>query len=374
MSATRLYVGLTVVGLVVGATGCSGGAGNSTDENVDTQSTAAPIISGSTASSYTEAVLVDMYQNGQIVAACSGALIAPKVVLTAGHCVEGMTGWKITAPYAQGQTAMASSSALYDWTGGSEEVNPNEHDIGLVFLSTAITLTEYPVIAQARVASGGSLINIGRINNGSFSSTNLYASKPVTVTDANGYPFDYEASEIIQSGDSGGPCEVPNTSPHVIAAVNSGAGGGTEVLARTDLLQTWIAEKVASHGGSGGTTPPPPPPPPPPGCAGTGEAEPNDTYTTPNALNASACGQLEASGQDWFSWSVSGAGVDYDLNLATSGNAELQMWKNTGSSWTKIANTSSTRFTKTSSASGDYVAVVWSQTAAAQSYTLSLTK
>ena len=37
---------------------------------------------------------------------------------------------------------------------------------------------------------------------------------------------------------------------HKIVAVNSGAGGG-EVLARVDLLYTWIQMKIASHGGGG---------------------------------------------------------------------------------------------------------------------------
>jgi hypothetical protein len=38
---------------------------------------------------------------------------------------------------------------------------------------------------------------------------------------------------------------------HMIVAVNSGAGGGTEVLARVDLLAGWIKEQVATNGGAG---------------------------------------------------------------------------------------------------------------------------
>jgi len=184
---------------------------------------------------------------------CSGSVIAPKVVLTAGHCVDGFTNWKITAPNASGQKASAASGTTYDWAEhGSETVNPNHHDIGLIFLSTAINLTSYPVLATTGLGNGSSIVNIGRINNGSLSTTNLYVSKSIAVTSgsSSGFPYDYAATDVIQSGDSGGPDEVPGSSPHLIVAVNSGAGGSSEVLARVDLLATWISGQIASHGGT----------------------------------------------------------------------------------------------------------------------------
>jgi hypothetical protein len=67
-----------------------------------------------------------------------------------------------------------------------------------------------------------------------------------------GYPYDYEATEVIESGDSGGPDMKAGT--HTIVAVNSGAGSGTEVLARVDLLYSWIQQQIANHGGGGGSS------------------------------------------------------------------------------------------------------------------------
>ena len=152
----------------------SGCAVQRADDGEQVESTskpsAAPIIGGSKASAFPEAVLVDMYSGGSITSACSGSVIAPRVVLTAGHCVDGFSKWRITAPYASGQRVYGSSATTYDWAeSGATSVNPNHHDIGLVFLDTPITLSQYPVLAATPVANGSSIINIGRIDNGSFS-------------------------------------------------------------------------------------------------------------------------------------------------------------------------------------------------------------
>lgn len=221
-----------------------------------------PIVGGTAATGYPEAALVNMSQKGIQVAICSGAVIAPQVVLTAGHCVVEYDGWTVRAPYAGNQYAKASGAATLDYTSTADTVDPKTHDVGLVFLATPIKLTTYPTIQKTKLASGSSIINVGRIKDGVASNTQLYASKPLTVKDATnyGYPFDYLANEIIQSGDSGGPDFSAGT--HTIVAVNSGAGGGTEVLARVDLVSTWIAQQIASHGGSGTSSSPPPAPAP----------------------------------------------------------------------------------------------------------------
>ena len=39
-----------------------------------------------------------------------------------------------------------------------------------------------------------------------------------------------------------------------MAAVNSGGGGSTEVLARTDVLYAELQSQIAAHGGGGGSS------------------------------------------------------------------------------------------------------------------------
>ncbi len=209
------------------------------------------IKGGSLATEYPESVLLLMKIGGTPRSLCSGSLIAPNVVITAGHCVHGFDSWTVTAPFANGQTSVTTKATTFDWSSGADNVDPNTHDVALVLLDTPINVASYPTIASAPLADGSKVVNVGRINNGQLSNTALYKSKPLPVTSASsaGYPFDYQASEVIEHGDSGGPVFAPGT--HTLVAVNSGGGGGTEILARVDLLHSWILQQIAAHGGSG---------------------------------------------------------------------------------------------------------------------------
>jgi hypothetical protein len=377
--ATRSAFVMTAIAAAIGSFGCAqpGDATSPHDDEVLGEKVAQPIVNGTAATSYTEAALINTDTF-----ICSGAVIAPRVVLTAGHCVVDAASWTVVAPYAGKQSATGTHSWT-DYVPTGESVNPATLDVAVIILDEPIMLSSYPKLASSAAPAGTQAVNVGRIRNGQASFSGLFFGSPVTLQSGAAYGFSkaYIASEIIEAGDSGGPVYVGGGASRTIAAVNSGAGGGTQVLARVDLAYTKIQQLIAANGGSGGSSggassggaSPPPPPPPASTCAGgSPEGEPNDTSNQANALAGTRCGALSSDTDlDWYSWSVTKAGVAYDVALGTSGDADILMWKWNGSSWNQIQNTSPTEIGATSSGAGDYVIAV---RGSAQSYTLKLTK
>lgn len=298
--------------------GCAG----SSDGDESTGSTSQLIVGGKVATMYPEAAYldIDFTSSGGVV--CSAALIAPKVVLTAGHCVDTHAKWTV---HVGSESRTSTSATTYDWNeGGSTSVNPLHHDIGLVFLDTAITIATYPTLAASPLADGSRITNVGRINNGTITNQLYMADTTVTAGIRVGYPYDYASSDVIQPGDSGGPDFASGT--HDLVSVNSGAGGNTEVLARVDLVRDWILAQIDAHGGTGA-----------PAAGGAGstaqcpvDAEPNDTFAGASTLpTGSSCGALAASNEDWFTFSAA-AGSTFSVAIATNGDGVFALGQASG--------------------------------------------
>jgi V8-like Glu-specific endopeptidase len=210
------------------------------------------IKGGTPATGFPEAALVNVQQNGQNSMGCTGTVIAPRVVLTAAHCVADGDGWVVSMPYAQNQTAHGSSSAVYDWTNTNDQVTPDQHDVALVFLDSPINLTTYPTIATSELANGAQIVTLGRVKGGQLSKTTVYQSgaNKVSTSPPYDFNFDYSSPMVLEAGDSGGASYAIGT--HTIVAVNSTGDSSVQLIARVDLLADWIAQKVAAHGGGGG--------------------------------------------------------------------------------------------------------------------------
>ena len=105
------------------------------DEQVE--SAQARIEGGAVASAYPEAVIIDGV--GQ---PCSGALLAPGVVITSARCAPAGGRVHVTAPFADDQASDGSGSTADDGDG-------LQHDVGLVYLDASIDLAAYPQLASS---------------------------------------------------------------------------------------------------------------------------------------------------------------------------------------------------------------------------------
>ncbi len=236
--------------LALSIAACSSAAGSDADSQ--------KVVFGTAASDHPEAVLVDVMKGGQPAGSCSGAVIAPFVVLTAAHCVDGADGFKVTAPFAGGQVSDASTSLVYDYKNENGTLNLQQHDVGLIILATPIQIAAYPHLSQAILGDNSKVVSIGRSQDGVVSASTMYIGFPVPVRDGtpSGAPNDYLAPGVIQAGDWGGPVESVDA-PGTIAAVvsssasmqdaNKNANGTYDYLARVDQIAPWIAQQISAY-------------------------------------------------------------------------------------------------------------------------------
>lgn len=222
--------------------------------------------------------------------ACTGTLIAPDVVLTAGHCVGGMTQVKAnTLDYNStgGVTATIKSHTAYpNWQ--------QTLDISVIVLNTPITgVTPRPLGMDCTFTSGNfntmkpnvQLVGFGATDPaGQAANTRQYeVTVPVTdptcttTTGAGCQTAVAPSGEFIAGGnnkdscygDSGGPVYLSTPrGTMVIGAVSRGfenattpCGGGGIYVRTGNAVATWIetttGKTIAKDSCAGGTQPPP---------------------------------------------------------------------------------------------------------------------
>lgn len=217
--------------------------------------TAQGIVGGTPAVEYPESVVLKA-PNG---VGCSGTVIAPLVVLTAGHClVSGGVSWNVSAPYAGAQTAQTTGGVTpYNDAGNPKYVNYSSHDVALLFLDRPIRVG-YPVLTREVFPSGYGLVNVGASVNGVSMGKPLRGTPIASYNSPNFFYWWTSNNQAqLEAGDSGGATYVPGT--HILVGVNSGGRPGSDqVMARTDQVIDWLYEQMEIRGLQPSARPAPP--------------------------------------------------------------------------------------------------------------------
>jgi MYXO-CTERM domain-containing protein len=248
----------------------------------------APIVGGTTDSGDPGVVLViagDL-NGSQGVGLCTGEVLSPHVVLTAGHCIVSRTG-----PYniyvgndlnriqpSDLLPATANRHPMYPYPFGSSEA-PMEYDVSVLVLSTPVgsdvTPIPYNKTVDPNTLTGGSLRLVGFGTTGSTSpndtSSGIKRTVMSTLSSVQQYLLEFDdVRHNTCEGDSGGPALAMINGVETIVGITSfgesapgaqscdGAGFDTRVDLYSDFIQPFIDTN----------DPPPAPMPGQPGSVG----------------------------------------------------------------------------------------------------------
>ena len=204
--------------------------------------------------------VVGLVANGRI--GCTGVLIAPRVALTAAHCLRGSA---LVESVLVGLSAGEGSyiGILRDWTHPSYEVGSSDHDLGVLLLrdpvgAAALPLNEAP-LTGADVGRDIRVVGFGTVS-GDDVSEPLKRQGTAVVDHVSALTLSLEPSPSQPcSGDSGGPALWSvNGEQVVVGIVSHGDADCTEYAhaARVDahldeFIRPLLARIAATSGATG---------------------------------------------------------------------------------------------------------------------------
>ena len=185
--------------------------------------------------------------SGNDTGSCLGTVVAPRLVLTAGHCVVNGSTWTVEA----GSRKVSAQRAVTTWKNFLSNLSHPAHtDVALLVLDEDIKLSHYPKIARTGLADGAKVSRFHRTSASAATPTSTDASVKggASLGFRTAYVVDFPKGEYL---DTGGAIVDARTGD--IHGVVSGVGGKTGHLyvSRVDGLAEWINSSVSACGTAG---------------------------------------------------------------------------------------------------------------------------
>jgi hypothetical protein len=171
----------------------------------------------------------------------AGILIAPRVVLTAGHLVAGSAHWTVTS--ADHKTTVNGTRGLtYDWMPYTHnKSHPRKHDVGVIYLDRPIQLPAYPSIASDVLAGGAAAT---RVQSSGTSFATVESSFEKLPTFPHAYVTSLGATETLSTGGA-----VLDDQSRIVAIISGkGLTTGKLYASRLNDIVTWLSPKIACGG------------------------------------------------------------------------------------------------------------------------------
>jgi MYXO-CTERM domain-containing protein len=210
----------------------------------------APVIDGAPA--YSDSAVVALALTGGTIY-CSGTLVSPRIVVTAGHCVHGVAPparvFFGTDPAADGLFIPVSSAIAHPDYGTKNSLA----DIGLVILARPVTIRPIGLpdrdLANPQLTGDIRLIGFGDTAPADpHQVTGVKFGREVPLARVESYFLRYGVGACV--GDSGGPtlAREPDGTERLVGVISRGDANCVSYgySTRVDLYRDWIASWIAA--------------------------------------------------------------------------------------------------------------------------------